>query len=299
MPPLLGGYHRGPGAAAHRACPPPPQGPDPAGPGPELLHQHVNPLLAAWGKQGRDYIGLLYGYDRPEAYRHNFAEIDLFQDFVPPDRPGRLLQQVQQAILDLRPLPAADAAKSPLAADDRSISFQLAHSRQREVEILHDQLLLLFERLPDLRPRDIIVMTPDIDAYAPHIEAVFGNLPPEDARYIPFTIADNPDRASAPMLAAFEKLLQLPDLRLTVGDVLDLLDVPAVRARFGLAEADLPTLQRWIEGAGVRWGLSGAHRQGFDLPAGLEQNTWMFGLRRMLLGYAVGAGGALAADRPF
>jgi exodeoxyribonuclease V gamma subunit len=146
----------------------------------------------------------------------------------------------------------------------------------------------LFERLPDLKPRDIIVMTPDIRAYAPHIEAVFGNLQPEDARHIPFTIADNPDRASAPMLAALEKLLQLPDLRITVSDMLDFLEVPALRERFGLAEADLPRLHSWIEGAGVRWGLSSAHRQGFDLPSGLEQNTWMFGMRRMLLGYAVG-----------
>jgi len=133
-----------------------------------------------------------------------------------------------------------------------------------------------------------MVMTPDIRAYAPHIEAVFGNLQSEDVRHIPFTIADNPDRASVPMLAALEKLLQLPDLRITVGDMMDLLEVPACRERFGLAEADLPTLHRWIEGAGVRWGLSSAHRQGFDLPSGLEQNTWLFGLRRMLLGYAVG-----------
>jgi exodeoxyribonuclease V gamma subunit len=255
---------------------------------PELLHQHVNPLLAAWGKQGRDYIGLLYGYDRPEAYRKNFTEIDLFEDFTAPGRPGHLLQQVQQAILDLRPLPAAEKEKQLIAPDDRSISFQLAHSRQREVEILQDQLLALFEQLPDLKPRDIIVMTPDIRAYAPHIEAVFGLLPPEDARYIPFTIADHPERASVPMLAALEKLLQLPDLRISVGDMMDLLEVPAFRERFGLAEADLPKLRSWIEGAGIRWGLDSDHRQGFGLPTGLEQNSWLFGLRRMLLGYAVG-----------
>lgn len=256
---------------------------------PELLHQHVNPLLAAWGKQGRDYIGLLYGYDRPDAYRQDFAEIDLFEDFAAPGGADHLLQQVQQAILDLRPLPAADREKQLIAPDDRSISFQLAHSRQREVEILQDQLLSLFEQLPDLKPRDVIVMTPDIRAYAPHIEAVFGHLPPEDARYIPFTIADHPDRAGVPVLAALEKLLQLPDLRITVGDMLDFLEVPAFRERFGLAEADLPKLHHWIEGAGIRWGLSDAHRQGFDLPSGLEQNTWLFGLRRMLLGYAAGA----------
>ncbi|MGD9010491.1 MAG: exodeoxyribonuclease V subunit gamma, partial [Desulfobacteraceae bacterium] len=266
---------------------------------PELLHQHVNPLLAAWGKQGRDYIGLLYGYDRPDAYRESFAEIDLFRDFVAPGRGEHLLQQVQQAILDLRPLPAVDREKQSIAPDDRSISFQLAHSRQREVEILQDQLLALFEQLPDLKPRDIIVMTPDIRAYAPHIEAVFGNLPPEDARYIPFTIADNPDRAGVPVLAALEKLLQLPELRITVGDIMDFLEVPAFRERFGLAEADLPKLHRWIEGAGIRWGLNAAHRRGFDLPSGLEQNTWLFGLRRMLLGYAVGANAPWRQIAPF
>jgi exodeoxyribonuclease V gamma subunit len=256
----------------------------------EQLHQHVNPLLAAWGKQGRDYIGLLYGYDRPDAYRRNFAEIDLFRDHVAPNRADRLLQQVQQAILDLRPLPVTDLDRLLIALDDRSICFQLAHSRQREIEILQDQLLALFERLPHLKPRDIIVMTPDIRAYAPHIEAVFGNLQPEQARFIPYTIADNPDRAGVPMLAAFEKLLQLPDLRMTVGDIMGFLEVPAFRERFGVAQADLPRLHRWIEGAGIRWGLSSAHRQGFDLPSGLEQNTWLFGLRRMLLGYAVGTG---------
>ena len=255
---------------------------------PEHLHQHVNPLLAAWGKQGRDYIGLLYGYDEPDVYRHNFAEIDLFRDVAAPGGTVPLLEQVQQAILDLRPLPAKGQPKGSVDPKDRSIQFQLAHSRQREVEILQDRLLALFEGLPGIKPRDIIVMAPDIRLYAPHIEAVFGNLPPEDARHIPFTIADSPERASAPVLAALEKLLQLPDLRLTVGDLMDFLEVPAFRERFAVAEADLPRLHGWIEGAGIRWGLSSDHRQGFDLPADIEQNSWRFGLRRMLLGYAVG-----------
>ncbi len=255
---------------------------------PEHLHQHVNPLLAAWGKQGRDYIGLLYGYDAPEVYRHNFAEIDLFRDVAAQDGTAPLLEQVQQAILDLHPLPAMGEPKRTVDPEDRSIQFQLAHSRQREVEILQDRLLALFEGLPGIKPRDIIVMAPDIRLYAPHIEAVFGNLPFDDARHIPFTIADAPERTSAPVLAALEKLLQLPDLRLTVGDLMDFLEVPAFRERFGVAEADLPRLHGWIEGAGIRWGLSSDHRQGFDLPTGLEQNSWRFGLRRMLLGYAVG-----------
>lgn len=266
---------------------------------PDLLHQHVNPLLAAWGKQGRDYIGLLYGYDRPEVYRDNFAEIDLFSDFLGADGEGTLLQQVQQRILDLAPLPSPDEGKCLVSMADRSIDFQLAHSRQREVEILQDQLLFLFEEIPDLKPRDIIVMTPDIDCYGSHIEAVFGNIPADDPRYIPYTIADRPERASVSLLNALEKLLRLPDSRMAVSDLMDLMEVPAFRERFGLAVGDLPRLHRWIEGAGVRWGLSGEQRESFGLPAGLEQNTWIFGLRRMLLGYAAGSGESWEGIEPY
>jgi len=257
---------------------------------PDLLHQHANPLLAAWGKQGRDYMGLLCSYDRPEAYRENFAEIDLFRDIVPDGSKAGLLQQVQQAILDLQPLPASLEDRQCIDPCDGSIRFHLAHSRQREVEILQDQLLSFFTEIPDLKPRDIIVMTPDIDIYAPHIEAVFGNIQLHDARYIPFTIADSPERAGVTILQAIDKLLHLPDSRMAVSDVMELLDVPAFRARFGLAEADLPRLRQWIEGSGIRWGLSAEQRIWFGLPAGLEQNTWLFGLRRMILGYAAGSG---------
>ena len=256
---------------------------------PESLHQYVNPLLASWGKQGRDYIGLLYGYDQPEAYRKSFGEIDLFDDFVAEGRMC-LLQQVQQAILELAPLPGADEKKQPVSPDDHSISFQLAYSRQREVEILQDQLLDLFKRNPDLKPKDIIVLTPDINAYTPHIESVFGNLSRQDSRFVPFTIADRPDRAGLPMLQAVEKLLQLPGSRMAQSDLLDLLQVPAFRDRFGLGEKDVIQLQRWIDGAGIRWGLHALHRTEFDLPPGMAQNTWAFGLHRMLLGYAVGTG---------
>jgi exodeoxyribonuclease V gamma subunit len=266
---------------------------------PELLHQHVNPLLAAWGKQGRDYMGLLYGYDRPEAYRENFAEIDLFRDVAPEGANVSLLPQVQQAILDLRPLPASLENRLRIEPDDGSIRFHLAHSPQREVEILQDQLLSFFARIPGLKPRDIIVMTPDIDVYAPHIEAVFGNIRRQDPRFIPFTIADSPERAGVPILQALDTLLHLPESRMAVSDVMDLLDVPAFRARFGLAEADLSRLRQWIEGSGIRWGLSAEQRRGFGLPDGLDQNTWLFGLRRMLLGYAVGAGEPWQGIEPY
>ncbi len=264
---------------------------------PELLHQHVNPLLAAWGKQGRDYIGLLYGYDRPDSYRHNFAEIDLFSDFCTTSESASLLHQVQQGILDLTPLPTADR-KTIIAADDDSITFQLACSRQREVEILHDWLLSIFDEQPELRPRDIIIMMPDVEAYAPHIEAVFTHAP-DDPRYLPFSIADGSGQGGAQALTALGTLLRLPESRFTSGDILDLLEVSACRARFGLNASDLPRLEEWLVGAGVRWGLNAEQRQTLDLPLAFEENTWRFGLKRMLLGYAVGEGPAWHGIEPY
>ncbi len=280
---------------------------------PELLHQHVNPLLAAWGRQGRDYIGLLVACEQDGGGADRAGSIDLFTDAIPPDQRGSLLQQVQQAILELEPLPLARAPNAddsnltlasapgplPVAVADQSIFFQSAHSPQREVEILQDHLLTCFAAMPHLTPRDVIVMMPDIDAYAPHIDAVFGHLKPEAARYIPFSVADRSGRSASPLLPALEKLLQLPEARVSVADVMDLLDVAALRQRFGLVQDDLPRLHQWIQGAGIRWGLSAGHRQRFDLPPNLTHNTWRAGLQRMLLGYASGAGAPWQGIEPY
>ncbi|MFI3245523.1 MAG: exodeoxyribonuclease V subunit gamma [Ferrimonas sp.] len=253
-------------------------------------HNQVNPLLASWGKQGRDYIGLLYEYDQPEHYQANFQQIDLFSE----PTGARLLTQVQRGIFDLTPLPACPKKSE----DDDSITLVVAHSRQREVEILQDQLLARFAAEPTLRPADVIVMMPDVAQYAPHIEAVFGRISSQDPRYLPFTIADRGQRGQQVLLLALETLFDLTNSRFAVSELLDLLAVPALRARFNISELELPLLQRWVEQAGIRWGLHGEQRQQLALPEHLEQNTWAFGLKRMLLGYAVGTGEAWQQIEP-
>ncbi|XKE46154.1 exodeoxyribonuclease V subunit gamma [Halomonas organivorans] len=257
------------------------------------LHLHAQPLLAAWGKQGRDYLRLLDEFDDQDAYRALFdaeaLRIDLFDSPLEQAEAPGLLQQLQDDILELRPpretrdtWPAVDPTR------DHSLRFHVAHSALREVEILHDQLLAAFDADPTLRPRDVLVMVPDIDTYAAAVQAVFGRLPPDDPRHIPFTLSDQTSRHRQPLLVALEALLYLPESRLTVSDLLDLLEVPALRGRFGLDTEALPVLRRWIEGAGIRWGLDAEQRARLDLPGGLTANTWAFGLRRLLLGYAVG-----------
>ncbi len=249
------------------------------------LHLHAQPLLAAWGKQGRDYIRLLDQFDDTSQYRDWFQRIDLFDDAEPDVEHLSLLNQIQQDILELEPLP--EKPRWWLEGDD-SLTFQVAHSRQREVEILHDQMLQWFQDDPSLKPRDIIVMVPDVNQYAPHIRSVFGRLSRQDPRFIPFTLNDQQNRGQAPLLIALELLLQLPQERFGISQLFDLLEVPALRERFGMAESDLPQLQHWIRDSGIRWGLDSAQRAGLELPEGLEQNTWLFGLKRMLLGYIMG-----------
>ncbi|WP_263264524.1 exodeoxyribonuclease V subunit gamma [Pseudomonas sp. RIT-PI-S] len=264
----------------------------------ESLHQHAHPLLAAWGKQGRDYISLLDEFDRPDSYRGAFSDdkIDLYSE----GDTSTLLSQLQNDILELRPLRETQELWPPVdPSTDDSIRFHIAHSPQREVEILHDQLLQRFSSNPALKPRDVIVMVPDINAYAPYIRAVFGQVPRDDKRYIPFTLNDQGQRGRDPLLIALEHLLQLPESRFAVGEILDLLDVPALRARFGIPEQSLATLHGWIEGAGVRWGLDARQRTALGLPEGMEQNSWRFGLRRMLLGYAVGSGEGFDGIEPY
>jgi exodeoxyribonuclease V gamma subunit len=251
------------------------------------MHAHGHPLLAAWGRQSRDFVRQLDAFDDVQAARQRFdvPRVDLFDE-----APGHtLLQQVQAAVRDL--LPLAEHARPAIAAEDRSIVFHVAHSAQREVEILHDQLLWLLARPPGggaLAPRDIVVMVPDIEGFAPAIRSVFGQYARSDPRHIPWGIADQAERGHQPLLVALEWLLRAPQQRFGASQVRDLLDLPAVTLRFGIPPEDLPTLAAWIDGAGVRWGLDAAQRAQLGLGAAGQPNTWAFGLRRMLLGYATG-----------
>lgn len=297
---------------------------------PDDLHQYGHPLLASWGKQGRDYLHLLDEQDEKEAYESYFdGRIDLFRSVKDHEQAG-LLNQIQEDILQLNTLQdrkerhGQDSQDSRGIFDpdsDNSLRFSIAHSPQREVEVLHDQLLAEFEQArqqgDNLQPRDILVMVPDIHVYAPHIDAVFGrymnsNLSavqsspvrdghsagaragdtryqsPHDLRYLPYHISDQGQRSRNTLLIAFEKLTTIEHARFTVNDLRTLLEVPAVMAAMGLTEEDLERLQQWIEGAQIRWGLSAEQKTDFQLPSGQEGNTWRSGMRRMLLGFASG-----------
>jgi exodeoxyribonuclease V gamma subunit len=229
-------------------------------------------LLASLGKQGRDFLDLVLDCD-PHADEPAFRE--------PGD--DSLLHALQTDMLTLR----ARDGRMRVAAGDRSLQVHVCHGPMREVEVLYDQLLWLFEQHPDLTAADVVVMTPDIEAYAPAIEAVFGGARVE--RRIPFTIADRSLRADSTLVEAFLGLLELPGSRYDADRLLSLLEVPAVYRRFGIAGGDLDLLQRLVAESAVRWGVDAAARARLGLPA-VAENTWRFGLDRLLLGFVLPSG---------
>ncbi|MDO3376664.1 exodeoxyribonuclease V subunit gamma [Geoalkalibacter halelectricus] len=242
-----------------------------------------HPLLASLGGLGRDFFRLLL--DRVE-----FEEHLCFSD--PQD--DTLLHCLQSDILLLRHRPDGNAPVLNLDPGDNSVQVHSCHGPLREMEVLQDQLLALFERHPDLMPNDVLVMLPDVEAYAPYIGAVFG-AENQGVPRIAFRIADRGLRAQSPVVETFLKLPALVGSRFGVSQVLDILENPAVYRRFGLSLADLDQIRDWIRQTRIRWGIDGADRQRQDLPAYAE-STWRAGLERLLLGYALPEDAGLFAE---
>lgn len=236
-----------------------------AGTGAQLYLEVGNPLLASLGRQGRDFFAAINELDPGSEAQ-----------FEPAGGEG-LLQRLQQQILMLE---TSDA----VGRWDDSISFHLCHGPMREVEVLYDQLLALLEEVPGLTPSEIVVMTPEIDRYAPLIEAVFSE--PGDRPAIPFRISDRSLQQGNPLAAALLEILQLPDSRYGVGGILSLLEIPAVQRCFDLDRAALASITDWVTGVAIRWGLDGESKRALGLPPE-SRNTWLAGLRRLLLGYAM------------
>ena len=243
----------------------------------ELHSDQKNTLLASLGKTGRDFQQLLEDVPRT-------AEFDSFNASELESDSGdqqTILSQLQSDIFNLEDAPAKRAVQPA----DFSIQIHSCHSPLREMEVLQDQLLALFEKVPGLTPTEIVVMMPDVKSYAPFIEAVFG-APETPDKFIPFTIADRGIRNESSLADALLRILDVVGSRFPANAVLAILETPALQRRFDLSEGDLENIRTWVDRSGIRWGIDDAHRRKLGLPA-LEDNTWRAGLRRLLLGYAL------------
>jgi exodeoxyribonuclease V gamma subunit len=235
----------------------------------------VHPLLASLGSVG---AALQQSLETEMSY------VEGAGSFVDPGT-DTLLHALQSDLLHNHVRGSESTPFLEPRADDGSISIVSCHSPMREVEVLRDRLLATFQADPTLRPDDVVVMAPHIEEYAPLVAAVF-EADPKSAHYIPHRIADRNERRVNVAASALLGVLAVLRGRFKASEVLDLLQAEPIRERFGIAAADLPRIHRWVNDAGIRWGQDEAHRAEFGLPRD-ERNTWTFGLRRLLLGYAL------------
>ncbi len=236
-----------------------------------------NPLLTSLGHQGQAFVRLLSEY----------ADHDT-QVFT--DTGNRsLLTRIQRDILTL-----SDQRQSPLAEfpADGSIQLTSAHSAFREVQGLHDWLLHQFNNDSALTPKDVLVMCPNVEDYAPFVQAVFARSfadMADDVPPLPCSIADRNLRNADPTVAAFLELLTLPDARFEVNRIVSWLRVPAISGNFSLTPNDLKKIERWLSRANIHWGFDADHKkQWLPETRATDHFTWKQGLDRLLLGFAFG-----------
>ncbi len=230
-----------------------------------------NPLLRSLGRDARELQLRL-----PAAREHHHAS---------PERPDTVLGRLQAAVRD-------DVAPTP-GAVDTTVGVHACHGPARQVEVLRELLLGLFADDETLEPRDVLVLCPDVETFAPLISATFGLGPdlPHPGGALRVRLADRSLRATNPLLDVVARLLELAHGRVTASQVLDLAAAAPVRTLFGFDDDDLERLRGWVSDSGVRWGLDEATRARYSLGATV-QNTWQTGIDRVLLGVTT------AADEP-
>jgi exodeoxyribonuclease V gamma subunit len=262
---------------------------------PEALYYEVgHPLLVALGRIAQDFCLTL---DECDA----IDERDPLDDAEPLPGETSLLAQVQSSLRCLQPElvgatlreRVAEGAEVenllPALRNDPSLRVHACHTRLRELEVLKNTLLRCLADDPTLQHRDIVVMAPDISAYAPYLAAVFGEPAQyrNDPLHIPWHLADVGLSRAHPLMGAFAQVLDLAESRFTVSEVLNFLDVPAVARRFAIDASGRETLERWMRRAHVAWGLDAAMKAEAGAAA-TDANSWQFGLDRMYAGLIVG-----------
>jgi exodeoxyribonuclease V gamma subunit len=238
-----------------------------------------NPLLASWGRDARE-LQMTLARAQPWASDTHHGTDD---DAPPPT----LLARVQSDVRGDR-VPEGTQAEAVTA----SLQIHACHGAHRQVEVLHDAILHALQDDPTLEPRDVIVMCPDIETFAPLIQATFGTGEepgPDDLRV---RLADRALRETNPVLGVVARLLELTTARATASEILDLADREPVRRRFRFGQDDTSRLEDWVAASGTRWGFTARDRtDNYNLPD-FPQGTWQTGVDRLL------AGVALTEDEP-
>ncbi|MEE3850089.1 exodeoxyribonuclease V subunit gamma [Gordonia sp. LSe1-13] len=198
----------------------------------------------------------------------------------PPVSPGAR----QSVLTTLQTGLADDLPPQTSRPPDSSVEVHSCHGAERQVEVLRDRLLHLFAADPTLQPRDVLVMCPDVESFAPVIRGAFGQPGlGHPAFELRVRLADRGLRHTNTVLDVIAAVVELAAGRVTAGAVLDLLGRAPVRRRFDFTDDDLEIIREWLEGSNIRWAIDDSQRARYGL-AGFGQGTFESGLDRVILG---------------
>ena len=181
---------------------------------------------------------------------------------------------------------------SPGEPDD-SLQVVSCHSPRREVEVLLQYLLRLFEEYPALEPEDVLISAPDVELYATHLQAVF--LHASEHKLPLQRMGGYSGDQSVGRLVL--DILDWPCQRLTVSDLLGLCGIRIIQQTFGLEPDDLVVIGELLKESRYYWAVSGRDKADrFGLPA-TESHSLTQALSRMVLGIALDDGDAVYGDQ--
>ncbi|MCB4410596.1 exodeoxyribonuclease V subunit gamma [Synechococcus sp. MU1611] len=232
-------------------------------------------LEAVLGRMGAEFQQLLEGSG--EAQLGERREGDLFagslQIAAAEERQPTLLDQLQQQLVD-----AESISELTRSTDDQSLLFQAAPGPWREVQLVRDRILQWLAADPDLAPRDVLVMTPQIERYAPLLSSVFNDSAAIGID-LPWRLTDRSQQSSPGLSMAMFTLLELAATRLTATGLERLLANPALQGQQGLTAEDAVLMTQTLQRSGFRWGLDSRER-GSDEVHSLRWclDRWLLGL---------------------
>ena len=240
-------------------------------------------LEARFGRLGAEFQQLLEGTG--ESQLGVSQEHDLFFAAAAVhggEGPAPLLAQLQQQLADPDQSLVLERGRG-----DASLEFHPCPGRLRQVQIVRDRVLQLLAADPTLEPRDVLVMTPEVDALAPLLASVFAD---QDATgvFLPWRLTDRSQQSEADLSRTLLQLLQLAGERLTASALEQLLERPCLGQAFGLDREQIQALNQQLQQLGFRWGLDARER------GGCASGSLAWACDRLLLGLVLPAQAGLA-----
>ena len=234
-----------------------------------------SPRLEAFlGRMGAEYQQLLEGSGEYQLGDRNEEDIFSLTADIATNKGNKpnLLEQLQQELLSTKSESILTKEKS-----DKSLLFLKSPGKYRQVELIRDHILQLFSDDIEIQPRDILIMTPQVDSYAPIITSVFNNID-KNTTQLPWVITDKSQEDKVGLIHFVLNLFEISASRLTASIFENLLINPALRTQQNISIDEVSDIIKSLQSAGFTWGLDSSER------FGEETHSLCWCLERFLLG---------------